>query len=292
MTPLDRGWLRKHPLAQPEADTDKNERGRIVVVGGSLMVPGALRLTGEAALRAGAGKLQLGTIAEAATMLGMWMPEAGVFGLPADATGELMASAAPDVIEQAKSCDAIVLGPGMKGSEDCSNLIRSIVQALPSDVAILLDAAAIAACRGYEDTIRSHEGAVVITPHHGEMAALTGLGVDDIKRRPDAVAREVSAELNAIVVLKGATTTIAARGENGLFFDDGSPGLATGGSGDVLAGVLGGLMARGIDPLTASAWAVWAHAAAGQALSDRFGGLGLLSRELLDILPNMLNDAI
>ena len=291
MKALDEAWLGDHPLAAPDADTNKNERGRIVVVGGSRFVPGALRLTGEAALRAGAGKLQLGTIAEAALLLGMFVPEAGVFGLSADEAGDLDASAAMDVVEHAQSCDAIVLGPGMRSSAGCADLVAQIVSALPSEVAILLDAAAIAACRDCRDIVKAHAGAVVLTPHHGEMAALLGKDIDEIERMPEAAALEVANELDAIVVLKAAETIIAAPGETSLLFAGGSPGLATGGSGDILAGILGGLLGRGIAPTTAAGWGVWAHGRCGRDLTARYHGLGLLGRELVDLVPRALNSS-
>jgi hydroxyethylthiazole kinase-like uncharacterized protein yjeF len=289
MKALDEAWLSDHPLAAPDADTNKNERGRVVVVGGSRFVPGALRLTGEAALRAGAGKLQLGTIGEAALLLGMFVPEAGVFGLSADEAGELDVSAADEVVDHARSCDAIVLGPGMRSSDSCAELVGQIVSALPPDIALLLDAAAIAACRHCREVIKGHAGPVVLTPHHGEMAALLDTDINDIEHMPEAAACKAASELDAVVVLKAAETIIAAPGETSLCFAGGSPGLATGGSGDVLAGILGGLLARGIAPRTAAGRAVWAHGQCGRHLTASFHGLGLLGRELLDLVPSALN---
>jgi NAD(P)H-hydrate repair Nnr-like enzyme with NAD(P)H-hydrate dehydratase domain len=190
-----------------------------------------LRLTGEAALRAGAGKLQLGTIAEAALLLGMFVPEASVFGLSADAAGELDVSAADEVVEHARSCDAIVLGPGMRSFDSCAELVGQIASALPPDIALLLDAAAIAACRRCRDVIKGHAGPVVLTPHHGEMATLLDTDINDIERMPEAAACKAASELDAVVVLKAAETIIATPGETSLCFAGGSPGLATGGSG-------------------------------------------------------------
>jgi hydroxyethylthiazole kinase-like uncharacterized protein yjeF len=291
MIGLDAEWLRRHPLPEPDNDADKNERGRIVVTGGSRFVPGALRLTGEAALRAGAGKLQLGTVAEAALMLGVLMPEAGVFGLGADSEGEIESSAAADILEHARSADALVLGPGMKGSAEMAELVRSVALGLPDQAALLLDAGAIAPCRSCAEAMRARGGPVVLTPHHGEMAALLGLEIDMVEKCAEAVARDAAEELQATVVLKGADTIIASAGEEPLHFAGGSVVLATGGSGDILAGVLGGLLARGAAPITAAAWSVWAHAAAGRRLAARHGGLGLLGRELLKHIPRALNRA-
>jgi hydroxyethylthiazole kinase-like uncharacterized protein yjeF len=289
MTSLTKEWLRHHPLPQPGGDTDKNDRGRVLAVGGSAFVPGALRLTGEAALRAGAGKVQLGTIRDATLLLGMMMPEAAVLGLPADTDGEVDASAVDALRKAAGSCDTLVIGPGMGGSEGCASLVSDLVASLPAGVSVVLDAAAIPASRGCGDTIRSHAGAMLLTPHHGEMAALTGLDVERVAASAEAIASEVAADLNALVVLKAARTVIADAAGEVLTFEGGTPGLATGGSGDVLAGVLAGLLAREAQPLVACAWAVWTHARAGALLTERYHGLGLLGRELPALIPEVLN---
>ena len=291
MIKIDPDWLRSHPLPESQTPTDKNERGRVLVIGGSTFVPGALRLTGEAALRAGAGKLQMGTVGEVALNLGLIVPEAGLLALPSDGAGELDVQGVDAVIEQACACDALVLGPGMRGSASCTEFVGRIVAALPPSVAVVLDAAAIAAARGCRDAIRSHVGPMILTPHHGEMAALTGTSKEHISRHGEQVAREVAEDLNAIIVLKAAETLIASPKADCLIHDGGTPGLATGGSGDVLAGILGGLLSRRAEPMAAAGWAVWTHGQAGSQLTERLGGPGLLGRELIDLIPEILNSA-
>lgn len=289
MITLDERWLAAHPLPGIEPGTNKNDRGRVFIVGGSTFVPGALRLTGEASLRAGAGKLQFGTVREAAILLGMFVPEAGVLGLPASADGDLEATGGDLVVEHAGSCEALVLGPGMRGSGACAELVRRILTGLPKTVAIVVDAAAIAACADCRELVRSRAGPVILTPHRGEMAALSGLELDEVKESAAAVARQMADDLDAIIVLKDAETIIASPAADCLKFDGGTPALATGGSGDVLAGIVGGLLARGTDPLSAAAWSVWVHGAAGTALTEANAGAGLLSRELTARLPRLLN---
>ena len=115
MTPLDRDWLAAHPLPRPDAATDKNARGRVLLAGGAHFVPGALRLSGEAALRAGAGKLQMATVKAAAFHLGVAVPEAAVISLPAGEDGEIDPSAAPAILDALEHADAFILGPGMSG---------------------------------------------------------------------------------------------------------------------------------------------------------------------------------
>jgi ADP-dependent NAD(P)H-hydrate dehydratase len=288
MTPLDSLWLQAHPLPQPGADTDKNSRGRVLVAGGSETVPGALRLTGEAALRAGAGKVQLATVARAAVPLGMAMPEAAVFPLPAGAQGELAETAGDALAPYLDRCDTLVLGPGM-GAEAPAGPILKAVLARPRDtLSLLLDAAALPAAADMAEALHAHDGRVVLTPHPGEMIGLMGCDAARIEDDPEGLAREAAARFRATVLLKGPETWIACPGEDALRYPGGGPGLATGGSGDVLAGVIGGLLARGAAPRVAAGWGVWLHGEAGRRLAERVGPLGFLGRELPPEIPRLM----
>lgn len=288
MTPLDAAWLAAHPLPLPAADTDKNARGRVLVAGGSETVPGALRLTGEAALRAGAGKLQLATVERAALRLGLLVPEAAVFPLPVNGAGELGDDAGEILAGYLDRCDALVLGPGTGAEAPAETILRSVAASPRASLAIVLDAAMIAPAADVAEAIRAHDGRIVLTPHPGEMAKLMRCDVARVDADPAGLAQEAARRFNATIVLKGAETWIACPGEGLLHYPGGGPGLATGGSGDVLAGILGGLIARGSTPRVAAAWAVWAHGEAGRRLAARIGPLGFLSRELLDEIPRLL----
>lgn len=289
MIPIDADWLRRNPLPDFPAETNKNDRGRVLLVGGSTRVPGALRLTGEAALRAGAGKLQMATVADAALALGIMVPEAAVMALPQAEDGEIAPGPCSDALEQSLSaCDTLVLGPGMAANDAGPGLVSNLLGLLAVAGAAVLDAAAINACRECAHAVRDRSAPVVLTPHPGEMAALTGRAAEWIVDNLAEIASEVAADLDAVIVLKSGRTVVCAPGAEPLLYRGGGPALATGGSGDVLAGILGGLLARGIDPVAASGWAVWAHGEAGRALTFRLGGPGLLARELLAELPRLL----
>lgn len=285
---LDADWLANHPLPEPASGSDKNSRGRVLVAGGGRFVPGALRLTGEAALRAGAGKLQLATVAEIALHLGVLVPEAAVIALPAEADGEIGAGAA-NVLEDALTrCDAFVLGPGMSDVTATATLVEHLVAAPRDGLSLVLDAAAIGVCTELSHLLRAHGGRLVLTPHHGEMAALTGLDADTIAADDAGVARRAAADFGAVVVLKSAATVIAAPDGTLIRYDGGGVGLATGGSGDVLAGLIGGLLARGAAPLTAAAWGVWLHGEAGRLVGETIGPIGFVARELLLPIPRLM----
>jgi len=288
MTPLDTSWLAAHPLPEPDADTDKNRRGRVLVAGGSETVPGALRLTGEAALRAGAGKLQFATVERVAMPLGVRVPEAAIFPLPANPAGELGEDAGKILADYLERCDTLVLGPGMGVEAPAEAILKPIVARSCAGRTMVLDAAMLAAAAEMTDAIRAHDGRIVLTPHPGEMVRLMRCDPARTHADPAGLAQEAARRFNAIVLLKGAETWIACPGEGLLLYPGGGPGLATGGSGDVLAGIIGGLMARGAAPRVAAAWGVWLHGEAGRRLAERIGPLGFLGRELLGEIPRLL----
>ena len=290
MEKLDRNWLQCHPLPSPAAGGDKNARGRVLVVGGAEFVPGALRLTGEAALRAGAGKLQMATVRAAAMSLAVLVPEAAMIALPADDDGEIAVGAAEVLGERLEHCDTLVLGPGMSAGERTEQLVVALLGRASAGQTIVLDAAALTCAGNLEKQIAAHQGRVIMTPHYVEMSYLTGLDPETIADDPFSAAERVAHDFDAIVVLKGKQTVVASRGEPTLLFDGGSAGLATGGSGDVLAGLIGGLAARGPTPLTAAGWGVFIHGAAGAQAAKEIAEIGFLARDLLSAIPRLIGD--
>lgn len=285
---LDAAWLAAHPLPVHGTNTDKNTRGRVVLAGGARFVPGALRLTGEAVLRAGAGKLQLATVSDAAMHLGVLVPEAAMIALPCDDKGEICISAIPIIEHALERCDAFVLGPGMSETRESEALVDALLARPRDGLSLVLDAAAIGVLTDLAGTVRGHGGRVVMTPHHGEMAALTGLDADHIAANGEDIALDVARRYDAVVALKASETVVAAPDGTVLRYAGGGVGLATGGSGDVLAGLVGGLIARGASPLVACAWGVWLHGEAGRACAAALGPIGFLARELLPQVPRLM----
>ncbi|MDQ2858903.1 MAG: NAD(P)H-hydrate dehydratase [Candidatus Eremiobacteraeota bacterium] len=278
---VDAALLSWWPLPVPKSG-DKNTRGSIFVVAGSTSMPGAAVLTATAALRAGAGKLSVGTSAAVAHLVAAAVVESLVVPLRETASGALALSEVRAIVERANRTDALVIGPGMTGKLGTSALLAAALPALR--VPVVVDAIALGALRT-RATLPAHlEGRAVLTPHAGEMASLLGCDRDAVESDPAAHARDVARRLRAVVVLKGGTTYIAA--PDGALYRHlhGVIGLATSGSGDVLAGIIGGLLARGISPLAAAAWGVYLHAQAGLALS-RSIGMGFLAHELLPHIP-------
>lgn len=290
LKPIDRVWLQAHPLPVHAPGTDKNGRGRVLIGGGSALVPGALRLTAEAALRTGAGKVRVATVASAATQLGITMPEMAVIALPQDHDGEIAGKAIDILQEEVAHCDTLVLGPAMGDSNQITSLVAGLLREPRPDLSIVLDAAAVSCAGELASVIGQHQGRVILTPHHGEMARLKDCSRSVVENAPQDIAREIAAKFNAVVVLKSDETIIAMPSGSLDRYASDCIGLATGGSGDVLAGAIGGLLSRGADPLTAAGWGVWLHGEAGRALASRIGPIGFLAREIPAEFPRLMED--
>jgi hydroxyethylthiazole kinase-like uncharacterized protein yjeF len=280
VTPLDASWLRDHPLPRP-GEGGKDERGAVLVVGGQQDLIGAVLLAGTAALRAGAGKLQLAADAQAVAALATAVPEARVLALAADATDPV--AIGEDLKRHAANCDALLIGPGML-SDDAGR--AGALLALETGQALILDAGALQAVAGHR--AKSQGRPLILTPHAGEMAHLLGTEKSEIVADPLRAAQAACELFGATVVMKGATTLVVSPDAPPLRYAGGGPGLGTSGSGDVLAGLLAGFVARGAAPMPAAAWAVFVHGEAGARLASRLGPVGFLAREISAEAPAIL----
>lgn len=271
--------LRAMPLPAPGGD--KEQRGRVLIVGGSMRVPGAVLLAGEAALRTGAGKLQIATAASVAPGMALAVPEALVLGLAQNGQGEIVRG--HRALDGAMAaCDAAVIGPGMASSATTTAMVRRAAE--QAVCTLVLDAGALS--RGLRAPIGRP---FVLTPHAGEMATLAGDDKAAVEAAPGAYALKFAQKLRSVVIVKGPDSFIA--GPDGVVWmhRGGASGLGTSGSGDVLAGLIAGFAARGCDALTAALWGVFVHAAAGRQLAKRIGPVGFLARELGLEVPGILD---
>lgn len=278
--------LREWPLpvaANAPARADgKEPHGRVLVVGGGCRLPGAALLSGVAALRAGASRLQLAVAADAATPLAVQLPEARVMGLRCDSRGEIATSSA-DVDACARQADAVLVGPGMELAPATRQLADHLMRLTRGIV--VLDAGGLdAALVGRMGRARGPKG-VVMTPHHFEMACMLDLDPEEVSSRPQELAREFAQHSGVVVVLKAVDTYVAAPDGQVWVNRDSPVGLGIAGSGDVLAGLIAGLAARGASAAQAAAWAVYLHARAGAALEKVYGPIGYLARELATQVP-------
>ena len=292
---VDAALLAGWPLPWPSADGDKELRGHVLIVGGSSEMPGAIILAATAALRAGAGKLTVATGTSVAQLVALAMPEARVIGLREHASDGFSLEALDSLDPLADRVDAVLIGPGMRDEAATAALVHALLPRLDAtQTPVVLDACAMGALRrpprGWPEGMPFRfERPVALTPHAGEMAHLTGAAKDDIVAGPDALALVCAREWNAVLALKGARTVIAA--PDGVLWQHegaGNIGLAISGSGDVLAGIIAGLAARGAPLAQATCWGVALHARAGDRLAQRMGTLGYLAREISQEIPALL----
>lgn len=283
--------LRTMPLPAP--GEDKDQRGRVLVAGGNRAVPGAALLSAEAALRAGAGKLQVATGRSAALGMALLLPEALVMGLPETDDGDLGPDAAEALARAGQRADALLLGPGMMDRAAAMALVEAVLGRLDSadGPALVLDAGALCGHAALREALRPHAGRAVLTPHAGEMATILGVGRAEVEADPLAAGRRAAAALQQVVIMKGARSHVISPEGEAWDYAGGGAGLATSGSGDVLAGILTGLLARGLPPTQAACWAVWLHGEAGVRLAQRIGPVGFLARELAAEVPGLMADA-
>jgi len=288
---LDAALLSGWPLPVHAADDDKEARGQVLVIGGSRETPGAVLLAAIAALRAGAGKLTIGCGASIAPQLAAAIPEARVIALAETENGNIAPCAAESLDPLAAKVGAVLIGPGMLDEPAACAFTHALLPKL-EDKPVVLDACAMSVVRGsqayQEDAENVGETHLVLTPHAGEMAHLLGEEKHAVRSEAGSAARDAAKNWNAVVALKGGTTFIAAPSGIAWRHEGDNPGLATSGSGDVLAGLIAGLAARGASVEQATAWGVWLHAQAGQRLGRRIGAIGYLAREIADEVPAVL----
>lgn len=285
---IDRALLRRWPLPAPPSDVDKNGRGRVLLLAGSRGLPGAALLAGVAALRAGCGKLSVATAASVEREIALALPEARVVGLEENGHGGLAPGGAAALRDLAEQADALLAGPGLQDEDALGRLLEALLPQLPQRLPVILDALAIAVAPRLAHAATPR----LLTPHAGEMARLSGQAEDTVRADPAGCARAAARDLDAAVLLKGARSHLALPDGRAWRHDGppgGLPGLATSGSGDVLAGVIAGLAARGAPLEQAAAWGLALHAGAAQRLAVRLGPLGYLARELPAEVPALMH---
>ncbi|MEH0843934.1 NAD(P)H-hydrate dehydratase [Micromonospora sp. CPCC 205711] len=268
--------------ALPVPTGGKEHRGTVLVVGGSRFTPGAVLLAGVAALRAGAGVLQLAAAESTAAALSIQVPEALVVGLPETSDGAVDGDPGDRLGDLVSRADVVAVGPGLNDIDQTRALLHLVLDSARPETALVLDAYALGALSHEPDLLVGSGRKVVLTPNLTEAGHLLGRDPgDDL----DAEARELARRYEAVVSLYGH---IATPDGSGWREESGDAGLGTSGSGDVRSGLLAGLLSRGAEPAQAACWAAWAHAVSGQRLVPQFGRIGFLARELLDEIPHTL----
>jgi hydroxyethylthiazole kinase-like uncharacterized protein yjeF len=271
--------LRDWPLPSPGGS--KYSRGNVLVVGGAARTPGAAQLAGLAALRVGAGRLTLAVADQVAVPMAVAIPEAGVIGLPQTQQGSVLGADLGVLEDTLGSADVVVVGPGLDDPDHTRELVQRTLPLLGDEAWLVLDAYALGVLPDLVDDVAPLAGRLVLTPNSTEAGRLLGRDLDDVE---DDV-REIARTFGAVVSCQG----LVADPEGSCWrIGAGQIGLATSGSGDVLAGAVAGILARGTEPAQAVCWASHVHAAAGDRLAVSVGRLGFLASELLAELPRVL----
>ena len=262
-------------------DAHKGDAGRVVICAGSPGYTGAAALCGNAAVKTGAGLVSLLTPLASREVLSLKLTEVMVHGLLERMPGVLGSAAASDVLVRANKADVLAIGPGLGLSDSTQQTVRDILSKV--EVPVVIDADAITALKDNTQLLSQMTVPKVLTPHAGEMARLTGLSAEEINRNKINIARQYAMEWQAVVVLKGAPTVVACPDGTVYVNSTGTKALATGGSGDVLTGIIAGLAAQGISLAEAAICGVYLHGLAGSMACE---DVGLAADEISDYLSD------
>lgn len=267
-------------LPDRRPDSHKGDYGKILLLCGSRGYTGAAALAAMGALRSGAGLVYLGVPESIYAIEAVKLTEPVVFPLP-DQCGMLSADALAQLSDMLPRMDAVLIGPGLGISEGTAQIVQYILK--EAKCPVVLDADGISIAASHKDILRERTSATVLTPHAGEFSRLTGtIPTDRVSNAKDA-----ARDMNVIMVLKGHETVITD-GKCCYINNTGNPGMAVGGSGDVLAGVIVSLLGQGVDPLQSAACGVWLHGAAGDICAESIGQYGMLPGDMLNVLPRLL----
>ncbi len=258
----------------------KGNFGKLLLLCGSRGYTGAAFFAAMGALRSGAGLVFLGVPESIYGIEAVKLNEPVIFPLP-DAGGRLSADAVPEILSRLPQMDAVLVGPGLGQSEGTLAVVRAVLE--NAQCPVVVDADGINVLSAHRDLLRGRKSPTILTPHDGEFARLGGVIGEDRMSAAAALAEE----LGCVVLLKGHETCITD-GVNGYINPTGNPGMAVGGSGDVLAGVITALLGAGLPPLEAAACGAWLHGAAGDRCAAELGQYGMLPTDMLSALPRLM----
>lgn len=266
-------WI---PMREP--NSYKGNYGRVLLLCGAEGYTGAPVLAARAAARSGAGLIFLGVPRSVYPIVAGKLTEPMVFPLP-DREGKLCEDAIPEILSRLGNMDACLIGCGLGQSEGIRMIVKAVLQ--NAKCPVILDADGINVLSGHMDIVRDAACPVILTPHDGEFVRMGG----DLSSRFRGV-QELSRDLGATILLKGHETLIC--GTVCYKNTTGNPGMATGGSGDALAGIILSLLGQGLLPIRAAALGAWIHGRAGDLCQEAYGQMGMLPSDIVEMLPRLL----
>lgn len=280
--------ISKVPSLSPRAaDSHKGTFGKVLVVAGSRGMSGAAVLCGSAALRGGAGLVQVASPSDVQPCVAAGNPCYTTACLPIEMKEHGLAEdAVPVILELAESADALAIGPGLGQSAKLAEVLEIVL--VQADLPVVLDADGINALTKLRvDVLKRRQAPTVLTPHPGEFARLLKCSTEDVQANREELAAKFALEHSVILVLKG-NQTIVTDGERLYRNNTGNPGMATGGSGDVLTGLIAALIAQGMTPFDAAQLGVHIHGKAGDLAAEAKGQVGMIASDLIEFLPQAL----
>lgn len=283
--------VREHigKISTRKKDSHKGDYGRVLIVAGSPGMTGAATLASLGALRAGSGLVTCAVPQSLNSIMEIKLTE--VMTLPlAEAKGGLMGlKAKKSVLDFAAKCNAVAIGPGLGSSEEICKLVKALLQEI--ECPVVIDADGLNALEGKIALIKKRKQGTVITPHPGEMSRLIKKDIAFIQRQRVEVAKKAAKDLGAVVCLKGHRTVVASPEGQVYVNDTGNSGMATGGTGDILTGMITSFIGQGVEAYSAAVSAVYLHGLAGDVAAERKGAFSMIASDMLDTMPEAFDKA-
>jgi NAD(P)H-hydrate epimerase len=270
-------------------DSHKGDYGRVFIIAGSRGMTGAAFLSSQGALLAGSGLVINGIPESLNQIMETKLTEVMTLPLPETKNGSLSLKAKGSILDFTKKCNVVAIGPGLGSDDETSSLVAELLEKIEAPV--VLDADGINALGGDLEPVKKRKYRTVITPHPGEMARLTGKSIEEVQSNRTDISKEVAEETEAIVCLKGHKTVVAGP-EGSIYVNEtGNSGMATGGTGDVLTGMIASFIGQGVNDLSATITAVYLHGLAGDVAAEKKGQFCMVASDLLECMSEAFNKA-
>lgn len=272
-----------------KVDSHKGDYGKVFVVAGSPGMTGAAYLSSQAAAKAGSGLVTNGIPASLNEIMEIKLTEVMTIALDENKSGCLCLASKDKIIDFSKKCDVVVIGPGIGSDTETGALVKVLLAEI--DLPVVLDADGLNALEGDISILKDRASRTVITPHPGELSRLTGVDVSSIQSDRMKAAKNAAEETGAVVCLKGHRTVVAGKDGQIYVNDTGNSGMATGGSGDILTGMIASFIGQGIDDFSAAVSSVYLHGIAGDIAAERKGQFSMIATDILDSISDAFKKA-
>lgn len=276
----------KSKFTARDENANKGDFGKALIIAGSYEMPGAAVLASSACIGSGAGLVKLAFPDKAYPAVASQCPEKVLVPLPCNEQGRISSLSFKRISDELKKCDAVLIGCGLGNDSDILSLTELVLSS--SEVPVILDADALNALKGRAEIIKEANAPVIITPHPGEAARLLGIGVPEVQSDRLKAAEKLYELTGATVVLKGSRTVVTRNGRTFYINMTGNSGMATAGSGDVLAGLIASMLCQKMSPFVAAVSGVYIHGLAGDSASGKYSKMGVTASKIINELPSVL----